>query len=75
MDADGLLPATGAYERVLSFPGWTLPGVVTAGGAQARLKDTLVLPGRDVLVPGTGPLLLGTLALLVLCLLRTRCAG
>jgi len=58
VDADALLLATGAYERVLPFPGWTLPGVVTAGGAQAMLKGSLVLPGREVLVAGTGPLLL-----------------
>ncbi|MEW2155348.1 NAD(P)/FAD-dependent oxidoreductase [Streptomyces sp. NPDC007189] len=56
--ADALLLATGGYERVLPFPGWTLPGVVTAGGAQAMLKGGLVLPGRTVVVAGTGPLLL-----------------
>ncbi|WP_028806140.1 NAD(P)/FAD-dependent oxidoreductase [Streptomyces sp. 303MFCol5.2] len=56
--ADGVLLATGGYEKVLPFPGWTLPGVVTAGGAQALLKGGLVLPGRTALVAGTGPLLL-----------------
>ncbi|MEW2258143.1 NAD(P)/FAD-dependent oxidoreductase [Streptomyces sp. NPDC047869] len=56
--ADAVLLATGGYERVLPFPGWTLPGVVTAGGAQAMLKGQLVLPGRMVVVAGTGPLLL-----------------
>ncbi|KUN02814.1 FAD/NAD(P)-binding oxidoreductase [Streptomyces yokosukanensis] len=56
--ADAVLLATGGYERVLPFPGWTLPGVVTAGGAQAMLKGALVLPGRRVVVAGTGPLLL-----------------
>ncbi|MFF3846252.1 FAD-dependent oxidoreductase [Streptomyces sp. NPDC002328] len=56
--ADGVLLATGAYEKVLPFPGWTLPGVVTAGGAQAMLKGGLVLPGRTAVVAGTGPLLL-----------------
>ncbi|GGQ82330.1 FAD/NAD(P)-dependent oxidoreductase [Kitasatospora griseola] len=53
-----LLLATGAYERQLPFPGWTLPGVVTAGGAQAMLKSGLVLPGRRIVVAGSGPLLL-----------------
>ncbi|MFF4234109.1 FAD-dependent oxidoreductase [Streptomyces sp. NPDC001820] len=56
--ADAVLLATGAYEKVLPFPGWTLPGVVTAGGAQAMLKGGLVLPGRRVVVAGSGPLLL-----------------
>lgn len=58
MRADAVLLATGGYEKVLPFPGWTLPGVLTAGGAQAMLKSGLVLPGRTVVVAGTGPLLL-----------------
>lgn len=64
VDADALLLATGGYERVLPFPGWTLPGVVTAGGAQAMLKGALVLPGREIVVAGTGPLLLPVAAAL-----------
>ncbi|MGP3689032.1 NAD(P)/FAD-dependent oxidoreductase [Streptomyces sp. IBSNAI002] len=56
--AGAVLLATGAYERQLPFPGWTLPGVVGAGGAQAMLKAGLVLPGRRVVVAGSGPLLL-----------------
>ncbi|MBT2541399.1 FAD-dependent oxidoreductase [Streptomyces sp. ISL-44] len=56
--ARALLIATGAYERQLPFPGWTLPGVVGAGGAQAMLKAGLVLPGKRVVVAGSGPLLL-----------------
>lgn len=56
--ARALVLATGGYERVLPFPGWTLPGVLTAGGAQAMLKSGLVLPGRRVVVAGSGPLLL-----------------
>jgi thioredoxin reductase len=56
--ADAVLLATGGYETVLAFPGWTLPGVSTAGGAQAMLKGNLVLPGGTVVVAGTGPLLL-----------------
>ncbi|MEU8772459.1 NAD(P)/FAD-dependent oxidoreductase [Streptomyces sp. NPDC048606] len=53
-----VLLATGAYERQLPFPGWTLPGVIGAGGAQAMLKGGLVLPGRRIVVAGSGPLLL-----------------
>ncbi|KUL78269.1 MULTISPECIES: NAD(P)/FAD-dependent oxidoreductase [unclassified Streptomyces] len=56
--ADALVLATGGYEKVLPFPGWTLPGVVTAGGAQAMLKGTLAVSGGTAVVAGTGPLLL-----------------
>ncbi|GAB2713253.1 FAD-dependent oxidoreductase [Streptomyces bullii] len=56
--AEAVLLATGGHETVLPFPGWTLPGVVTAGGAQAMLKGGLVVPGRRAVVSGTGPLLL-----------------
>ncbi|MFF7635416.1 FAD-dependent oxidoreductase [Kitasatospora sp. NPDC008050] len=62
LDARAVLLATGAYERQLPFPGWTLPGVVTAGGAQAMLKAGLVLPGRRIVVAGSGPLLLAVAA-------------
>ncbi|KKZ71136.1 FAD-dependent oxidoreductase [Streptomyces showdoensis] len=62
--ARAVLLATGAYERQLPFPGWTLPGVVGAGGAQAMLKSGLVLPGRRVVVAGSGPLLLAVAATL-----------
>ncbi|MFD5428183.1 NAD(P)/FAD-dependent oxidoreductase [Streptomyces sp. NPDC127084] len=53
-----VLLATGAYERQLPFPGWTVPGVIGAGAAQAMLKSGLVLPGRRIVVAGSGPLLL-----------------
>jgi NADPH-dependent 2,4-dienoyl-CoA reductase/sulfur reductase-like enzyme len=56
--ADAVLIATGGYEKVLPFPGWPLPGVLTAGGAQAMLKGSLAVPGRTAVVAGTGPLLL-----------------
>src|SRR5439155_13947409 len=36
--AERLVLATGAHDRVVPFPGWDLPGVSTAGGAQALLK-------------------------------------
>lgn len=50
--------ATGAYDRVVPFPGWDRPGVVTAGAAQALLKGQGVLVGRRMVVAGTGPFLL-----------------
>ena len=50
--------ATGATDRQLPFPGWELPGVFTAGGAQALHKGHGVRVGRRVVVAGTGPFLL-----------------
>ncbi|MCP4422643.1 MAG: FAD-dependent oxidoreductase, partial [Chloroflexi bacterium] len=55
--AKRLIIAAGAYERVMPFPGWTLPGVMTVGGAQLLLKSQGVLAGRKFLLAGTGPLL------------------
>src|ERR1019366_7472105 len=52
-----LIVATGARERFLPFPGWTLPGVVGVGGLQALLKSGLSLSGARVVIAGTGPLL------------------
>jgi len=51
-----LILAEGVYERPLPFPGWTLPGVFSAGGTQNILKNQRVLPGRRFLLSGTGPL-------------------
>ncbi len=54
--ADAVIVATGAEERALPFPGWTLPGVITAGAAQRLLKNQRLLPGRRFLLSGSGPL-------------------
>ncbi|MEO2105884.1 MAG: FAD-dependent oxidoreductase [Actinomycetota bacterium] len=56
--ADHLVLATGAREVVRPFPGWTLPGVVTAGAAQAIVKQEGHSPWERVVLAGTGPLLL-----------------
>src|ERR1700729_2120024 len=53
-----LILATGARERFLPFPGWTLPNVMGAGGLQAMVKCGLPIRGKRVIVAGTGPLLL-----------------
>jgi len=55
---DQLILATGARERFLPFPGWTLPNVMGAGGLQALVKNGLPIRGKRVVVAGTGPLLL-----------------
>lgn len=53
-----LILATGARERFLPFPGWTLPNVCGAGGLQALVKSGLPINGKKVVVAGSGPLLL-----------------
>jgi hydrogen cyanide synthase HcnB len=52
-----LIVATGATDRVLPVPGWTLPGVFTLGGAQVALKFQGCAIGERVVFMGTGPLL------------------
>ena len=53
-----LIVATGARERFLPFPGWTLPEVMGAGGLQALVKSGLPIAGKRVVLAGSGPLLL-----------------
>jgi NADPH-dependent 2,4-dienoyl-CoA reductase/sulfur reductase-like enzyme len=50
--------ATGAHDRTLPFPGWDLPGVFTAGAAQALAKGERLAVGQRVVVAGAGPFLL-----------------
>ena len=54
--AKTLILAPGAYERPVPFPGWTLPGVMTAGGVQKMIKTQWLIPGQRFLLAGTGPL-------------------
>lgn len=58
VSADHVVLAPGAHDRPVVFPGWTLPGVVTAGGAQTLVKTQRVAPGRRLLFAGSGPLAL-----------------
>jgi D-hydroxyproline dehydrogenase subunit alpha len=61
---ENLILATGARERFLPFPGWTLPNVMGAGGLQAMVKSGLPISGKRVVVAGSGPLLLAVAAYL-----------
>lgn len=56
--APRIILATGAHDRPVPLPGWTLPGVMTVGGGQVLLKGQKMLPRGRVLLAGTGPLLL-----------------
>jgi D-hydroxyproline dehydrogenase subunit alpha len=59
-----LILCTGARERFLPFPGWTLPNVMGAGGLQALAKAGMPIRKKCVIVAGTGPLLLPVAAYL-----------
>lgn len=52
-----LLLAAGTTERVVPFPGWTLPGVIGLAAATILLKSQAMLPGERTVVAGAGPLL------------------
>jgi D-hydroxyproline dehydrogenase subunit alpha len=59
-----LVLATGARERFLPFPGWTLPNVMGAGGLQSMVKSGLPIRGKRIVVAGSGPLLIAVAAYL-----------
>jgi NADPH-dependent 2,4-dienoyl-CoA reductase/sulfur reductase-like enzyme len=58
VDAGAIVLAPGAFDRVLPFKGWDLPGVYSAGAAQALAKGQRVAVGQRVVLAGTGPFLL-----------------
>lgn len=51
---DSVIIATGAAENMVTFPGWTLPGVIGAGAAQTMMNLHGVKPGKKVLMLGSG---------------------
>ena len=56
IQAERVIVASGAMERPVPFPGWTLPGVMNAGAAQILLKTAGVVPANGTVIAGTGPL-------------------
>jgi thioredoxin reductase len=56
IEAGTVILATGAQERPVPFPGWTLPGVLTVGAAQVLLKSAGQIPSKPVWIAGSGPL-------------------
>lgn len=54
LQAEKIVIASGASENVVRFKGWTLPGVIGAGAAQTMVNINRVLPGKRVLMIGTG---------------------
>ncbi len=55
--APDVILANGAMERPVPFPGWTLPGVMTAGAVQTLLKAGRLKPDGRIVLAGTGPLI------------------
>ena len=54
MKGDAILVATGASENMVTFPGWTLPGVIGAGAAQTMMNLHHIKAGEKILMLGTG---------------------
>ncbi len=65
VDAPALILATGTHERFVPVKGWTLPGVIGLGAATVLMKSQQILPGRNVVVAGAGPLLLLVAAMIL----------
>lgn len=63
--ASSIVVATGAYDRVMPFPGWELPGVITAGGAQSLCKGSDRAPPGRIVLAGSGPFLMPVAASLL----------
>ncbi|MED6309568.1 MAG: FAD/NAD(P)-binding oxidoreductase, partial [Pseudomonadota bacterium] len=57
LKAGRIIAATGALERPVPIPGWTLPGVMGAGAAQTMLKSAAMVPDGPTVIAGNGPLL------------------
>ena len=57
LQARRVIVATGALERPMPIPGWTLPGVMSAGAAQTLLKSSALVPQGRIIMAGCGPLL------------------
>jgi thioredoxin reductase len=65
LEGRALIVATGAYDLPVAFPGWTLPGVMSAGGVQTLVKSQFIRPGKRFVLAGSHPLLLLVADLLV----------
>lgn len=65
VEARALILCCGTHERIIPFPGWTMPGVIGLAAATILLKAQGVLPGQRVVVAGIGPLLYAVAAKLL----------
>ncbi len=53
-----LIVATGTYEKIIPFDGWTTPGVIGLAACTILLKAHQTLPGNKIVLAGNGPLLI-----------------
>lgn len=51
--ASKIIFSTGAAEKPMAFPKWTLPGIMTAGAAQIFMNRERVKPGEEVIMVGS----------------------
>ncbi len=65
LSARHVVIATGALERPVPIPGWTLPGVMTVGAVQSALKSSGIYPSGRLVLAGSGPLMLQLAAQLI----------
>jgi len=63
--APRVIAANGGHERLVPFPGWTLPGVIGLAAATILMKSQGMMPGGRVVVAGCGPLLMAVAAKIV----------
>ena len=63
--ANYVITATGAMERPVPLPGWNLPGVMGAGAVNNLAKEAFLVPSQEVVLAGSGPLLLLEATLLI----------
>lgn len=60
-----ILIATGARERPFPIHGWTLPGVMATTAADVLMKSDGIIPSGEIVLAGSGPLLLLTAGRLI----------
>ena len=56
--AKSLIIATGTYERIVPFEGWTIPGVIGLAACTVMLKSHHFVPSEKIILVGNGPLLI-----------------
>tara|TARA_Y100001936_G_scaffold58361_1_gene57552 strand:+ start:229 stop:1650 length:1422 start_codon:yes stop_codon:yes gene_type:complete len=53
-----LIIATGTYEKIIPFDGWTTPGVIGLAASTILLKSHQTIPAKKMVLAGNGPLLI-----------------